>query len=256
MSSAAGQTPGPAPGMPGRRAELVDALARVRRRMESACLEAGRRGADVELVAVTKTRSARDVALLLDLGLRTFGENRPQEAEAKRESLALLRPGERPDWRLVGRLQRNKARAVARWAARVESVDSPRLADALDAAALGAADAGDRPGPLPVLVQVSLDGDPRRGGVPLDGLDELADRVERAEWLRLDGLMAVAPFDGDPDRAFGTLQELSGRLRGRLPHAWVISAGMSADLERAIRYGSTCVRVGTALLGDRRLASP
>jgi uncharacterized pyridoxal phosphate-containing UPF0001 family protein len=106
---------------------------------------------------------------------------------------------------------------------------------------------------LPVLVQVSLDGDPERGGVPLDGLDELADRVERVGGLRLDGLMAVAPLGADHDRAFGTLAEVSARLCIRLPHARVISAGMTADLERAIRYGSTCVRVGTALLGDRRL---
>jgi PLP dependent protein len=238
-----------------RLAELAAALAQVRLRIESACRQSGRTVAEVELIAVTKNRSARDVALLLDLGLQVFGENRPQEASAKLGRLGELRPGAASDWHLIGTLQRNKARAVAQWAARVESVDSPRLADALDVAARRAADEGTRQGPLPVLIQVSLDGDPGRGGVPLVGLDQLADQVERAAALRLDGLMAVAPLGAERDHGFGTLAEVSARLCSRLPHARVISAGMTSDLELAIRYGSTCVRVGTALLGDRRLTS-
>jgi hypothetical protein len=241
---------------PDRRDELAAALAAVRARIAHACREAGRAVSQVELVAVTKTRPAEDVALLVDLGLRVFGENRPQEAAAKVDELVRLRPAESLSWHLVGSLQRNKARAVARWAARVESVDSVRLADALGSAVQRAREAGERDEALPVLVQVSLDADRARGGVPLGELDALADRVNATQGLRLDGLMAVAPLGADPDRAFGTLWEVSERLRSRLPHARVISAGMTADLERAIRYGSTCVRVGTALLGDRRLASP
>ena len=240
----------------GRLAELVNSLAEVRERIESACRQYRRSSADVELVAVTKTRPAEDVALLSDLGLRIFGENRPQEASAKMMCVAQLRPAMTCDWHLVGRLQRNKAGAVARWAARVESVDSSRLADALDLAARRAVGEGQRRALLPVLIQVSLDGDPLRGGVLLEDLDVLADRVERAEGLRLDGLMAVAPLGVDRDRAFGTLEQVSAGLCNRFPHARVISAGMTTDLERAIRYGSTCVRVGTALLGERRITSP
>ncbi|HWN33728.1 MAG TPA: YggS family pyridoxal phosphate-dependent enzyme [Pseudonocardia sp.] len=240
----------------GRRAELAARLAAVRGRIAAACVAAGRSAEEVELLAVTKTRPASDLALLLDLGLLAFGENRPQEAGAKVAELAGLRAGAAPRWHLVGSLQRNKARAVAGWAARVESVDSARLADALDAAALRARDEGARPGPLPVLIQLSLDGDPARGGVPIPGLAELADRVAGTAGLALHGLMAVAPLGVDPDQAFDTLREAAAGLLRSHPDAREVSAGMTADFERAIRYGSTCVRVGTALLGDRPLASP
>jgi pyridoxal phosphate enzyme (YggS family) len=211
---------------------------------------------EVELLAVTKTHPAVDVALLLDLGQRSFGENRPQEAADKVKQVAALRPASAARWHLVGRLQRNKARSVASWASRVESVDSARLVDALDAAALRARERGERAGPLPVLLQLSLDGDPGRGGVVAGELAALADRVDAAEGLQLQGLMAVAPLGADPDWAFSGVEAAAYRLRRQHPHATVISAGMTADLERAIQYGSTCVRVGTALLGDRQLASP
>jgi hypothetical protein len=239
-----------------RRAELAARLAAVCERIAAACAAAGRAADEVELLAVTKTRPAGDLALLLDLGLRAFGENRPQEAGAKVAELAELRPDTRPHWHLVGSLQRNKARAVAGWAARVESVDSARLADALDKAAQRARDEGAREGPLPVLIQLSLDGDPARGGVPIPGLAELADRVAGTSGLALHGVMAVAPLGVEPDHAFDTLREAAAGLLLTHPGARVVSSGMTADFERAIRYGSTCVRVGTALMGDRPLASP
>lgn len=240
---------------PDRRAELAAALERVRARVAAACQAAGRDPGEVELVAVTKTRPASDLALLLDLDQRTFGENRPQEAAAKVTELARLRPAGRPRWHQVGRLQRNKARSVARWAARVESVDSPRLVDALADAVRRALDSGQRDAPLSVLVQVSLDNHPGRGGAPIQQVPALAERVQAAGELELDGVMAVAPLGADPDPAFAALAEVAARLRDQHPRARVISAGMTADFERAIRYGSTCVRVGTALLGDRPLAS-
>lgn len=239
-----------------RRAELAGALAAIRGRIAAACASAHRSPDEVELLAVTKTRPATDAALLLELGLRAFGENRVREATGKVAELDRLRPGNGARWHLVGRLQRNKARPVAAWAARVESVDSVRLADALDEAARRAVQGGERSAPLPVLVQVSLDDDPARGGVPPSGLDELADRVAAAAGLRLDGLMAVAPLGAEPARAFADLARLAERLRSRHPDARVLSAGMTADLDEAIGHGSTCVRVGTALLGERRLASP
>lgn len=239
-----------------RRAELADALASVRRRIAAACTAAGRSPGEVELLAVTKNRLASDLALLLDLGQSAFGENRPQEATAKVAELAELRPGNEARWHMVGRLQRNKARAVVRWATRVESVDSARLVEVLDAEARRAMDRGERPGPLPVLLQLSLDGDPTRGGVVSSELLPLADRVASTEGLVLSGLMAVAPLGEEPDRAFAVLDESANRMGIYHPHATVVSAGMTADFETAIRHGSTCVRVGTALLGDRPLASP
>lgn len=242
--------------MADRRAELEERLAAVRARIAAACRAAGRDPAEVDLLAVTKTVPAADVAILLDLGLTAFGENRVQEATAKVAEVAALRPGSAPCWHLVGGLQRNKARAVVAWAARVESVDSVRLADALDRAVTRAVDEGRREGPLSVLVQFSVDGDPHRGGVPLDGLIPLADHVAGCAGLRLDGLMAVAPLGADPEPAFAAVADAARRLRAAHPAAAVLSAGMSGDLEVAIRHGTHVVRVGTALVGERPIASP
>jgi pyridoxal phosphate enzyme (YggS family) len=242
-----------------RRAELAARLAAVRERIAAACAAAGRDPDRVELMAVTKTVPAADVAVLLDLGLTLFGENRAQEAGAKVAEVAALRPdavGDRaPRWHFIGGLQRNKARAVVGWAHRVESVDSVRLADALAAATARACDDGRRDGPLPVLLQYSVDGDPARGGVAADGLLPLADHVAGCAALRLDGLMAVAPQHADPEAAFAAVAVASERLRSAHPEAVVLSAGMSGDLEVAIRHASGVVRVGTALVGYRPLAS-
>ncbi|MPZ64674.1 MAG: YggS family pyridoxal phosphate-dependent enzyme [Pseudonocardiaceae bacterium] len=242
--------------MSDRAGELAAALAAVRERIAAACAAAGRDPTDVRLLTITKTFPATDVALLADLGLSGFGEARDQEAIPKVAELATLRPGSEPRWEMVGRLQRNKARSVARWAHAVQSVDSPRLVEALGRAALAAVDAGERSGPLRVLVQASIDGDTGRGGCPLAGLDALADRIANADGLQLAGVMAVAPLGADPDEAFATLTESAQRIRRDHPTATELSAGMSGDLEAGIRYGSTCVRVGTALLGKRRLISP
>jgi len=238
-----------------RRDELARRLAALRERIAAACAAADRDPASVELLAVTKTVPAEDVALLLDLGLTAFAENRVQEAGAKVGAVAGLRPGAHPRWHFVGSLQRNKARAVVRWADRVESVDSVRLADALDAAVRRDQDAGGRTDRLPVLLQYSVDGDPQRGGVPRDGLSRLAEHVASCAGLQLAGVMAVAPLGADPDVAFGDIAAAATRLRAEFPQATVLSAGMSGDLEAAIRHGSGVVRVGTALVGDRPLTS-
>ncbi|MEJ2861833.1 YggS family pyridoxal phosphate-dependent enzyme [Actinomycetospora flava] len=234
-----------------RRAELEEALAAVRERVADAARAAGRDPAEVGLLAVTKTWPAEDVALLTDLGLAAFGENKEQEGAAKAAELAALRPGATARWHVVGRLQRNKARSLVRWAHAVDSVDSARLVDALEAAAAKAIDAGERSDPLEVLVQVSVDADPGRGGAPVDEVPGLADRVASAGHLRLGGVMTVAPQDVAPEEAFATVWELAGRVRAAHPGATTLSAGMSGDLEAAVSYGSTCVRVGTALLGRR-----
>jgi PLP dependent protein len=238
-----------------RRDELARRLAAVQERIAAACAAAGRDPAEVGLLAVTKTVPAEDVAVLLDLGLTAFGENRVQEAEAKVAAVAALRPDAEPRWHLVGSLQRNKARSVVRWAARVESVDSTRLADALDLAVRREQEAGGRTSRLPVLLQFSVDGDSRRGGVARDGLGPLAEHVSTCAGLRLAGIMAVAPLGLDPDTAFAGVATAAAWLRERFPQATVLSAGMSGDLEAAIRHGSGLVRVGTALVGERPLTS-
>ena len=239
-----------------RRDELADALKDVRARIDDAAKAAGRDPATVKLLAVTKTFPASDAALLTDLGMLDLGENREQEGSAKAAELRELRPDAQVRWHMVGRLQRNKARSAVRWATEIQSVDSIRLAEALAHGVANAWEAHDRHGPLDVLVQASIDGDPDRGGCPLDDLPRLADTVARSGELTLRGLMAIAPLEMSPDEAFERLANAAERIRIDHPHATELSAGMSGDLEQAIRHGSTCVRVGTALLGARGLASP
>ncbi|ANY09675.1 YggS family pyridoxal phosphate-dependent enzyme [Pseudonocardia sp. HH130630-07] len=240
---------------PDRTAELAERLGTVRGRLDAACRAAGRDPAEVALLAVTKTVPAVDVADLVDLGLTAFAENRAQEAAAKAAEVARLRPDAALHWHFVGGLQRNKVRAVLPWVTRIESVDSERLARAIDKEVARSRDRGERDGPLPVLVQYSVDGDPERGGVPDSGLDELTDLVAGLAGLELAGLMAVAPLDRSPDAAFAAIAGAARRTRERHPGATVLSAGMSGDLEAAVDHGSTAVRVGTALVGERRITS-
>ncbi|MER6667880.1 YggS family pyridoxal phosphate-dependent enzyme [Amycolatopsis japonica] len=239
-----------------RKGELAASLAEVEERIAAACESAGRARDEVKLLAVTKTFPALDAALLADLGALDLAENRDQEAGAKAEEVAGLRPDARIRWHMVGSLQRNKAKSVVRWADEVQSVDSERLAEALAKATKSALDSGQREHPLDVLIQVSLDDDPKRGGIRLNDVSHLAERIAHVGDIRLQGLMAVAPLGIDPAEAFGKLARASEQLREEHPNAREISAGMSNDLEQAIAHGSTCVRVGTALLGGRGLASP
>jgi pyridoxal phosphate enzyme (YggS family) len=239
-----------------RKAELAANIAATRDRIAKACAAAGRHPTEIRLLAVTKTFPATDVALLADLGLTDFAENRDQEAAPKAAELAALRPGVGVRWSMVGRLQRNKARSVVGWADEVQSVDSGRLADALANATAASLDRGNRTEPLDVLVQASIDGDPERGGCPLPDLLPLSDHIGGLDALRLRGVMAVAPLGMPPEQAFDRLAVAARQVRTSHPSATCLSAGMSGDLEQAITYGSTCVRVGTALLGGRPLASP
>ncbi|MGW4499806.1 YggS family pyridoxal phosphate-dependent enzyme [Micromonospora sp. NPDC004336] len=243
-------TDSPATVRPDRRAELAAGLARVRSRIAQACADAGRDTSEVTMIAVTKTYPAGDVVALAGLGVLDVGENRDQEASPKAAEVAAA--GVTPRWHFIGQLQRNKARSVVRYADAVHSVDSARLAGALDRASVAGRDR-----PLDVLVQVSIDGDAARGGAlpgsadPDAGLDAVAEAVAGAEALRLTGLMAVAPLGWEPERAFARLAEVAAGFRTLHPRAGALSAGMSGDLEIAVRYGATHVRVGSALLGMR-----
>lgn len=243
------EPPLPAPES-GRRAQLAANLAEVRARIDRACAAAGRDPAEVTLVAVTKTYPAADVVSLAGLGVTEVGENRDQEAAPKAAEVAAA--GVRVRWHFVGQLQRNKARSVVRYADLVHSVDSVRLARALAEAA-----GRHRDRPLAALVQVNLDGAPGRGGALVGGADRdrevaavAAEVAGRAE-LRLAGVMTVAPLDWEPERAFARLAEVAAQVRRAHPGATIVSAGMSGDLEAAIRHGATHVRIGSALLGKR-----
>ncbi|MGA9871876.1 MAG: YggS family pyridoxal phosphate-dependent enzyme [Rhodococcus sp. (in: high G+C Gram-positive bacteria)] len=240
----------------GRAAEIETALNSVHERIEAACVAAGRDVGEVTLLPVTKFFPADDVQILYDLGCRDFGESREQDASVKVDELADSFADDRARWHMIGRLQRNKAKSVARWATSIHSVDSDRLVAALEKAVTGAVDDGSRSTPLDVLIQVSLDGDVHRGGVDRTDVAALAERVAASSNLRLGGLMAVPPIDAEPDAAFADLEGLHHELLAQHPDANQLSAGMTGDLEHAIRHGSTCVRVGTAILGSRPITSP
>jgi pyridoxal phosphate enzyme (YggS family) len=227
----------------GRRDQLATSLGEVRERIARACAAAGRPADAVTLVAVTKTYPASDVVLLAGLGVTDVGENRDQEAAPK--AAQARAEGATPRWHYIGQLQRNKVRSVLTYADVVESADSERLVAAL---AKGAADRAD---PLEVLVQVSIDGAAGRGGAAGDDVWRVADAVASSGGLRLGGVMAVAPMDWEPDDAFERLAGISARLAAAHPGATTVSAGMSGDLEAAVRHGATHVRIGTSLLGTR-----
>jgi PLP dependent protein len=248
-----------------RESELTLALAAVRSRLALAAEAVGRNVGEIELLPITKLFPATDVAILSRLGCRSVGESREQEASAKVAELARLADASpRADWRevhwhMVGQIQRKKARSLARWAHTAHSIDSTQLVTALDRAVAAALAEGYRDNPLRVYVQVSLDGDTSRGGVDIQtpgAVDEVCAQVQRSKCLELLGLMGIPPLDWNPDEAFDRLQSEHRRVLESHPHAVGLSAGMSDDLEIAVKHGSTCVRVGTALLGPRRLPSP
>jgi pyridoxal phosphate enzyme (YggS family) len=226
-----------------RRDEIEANLTAVRERIAGACARAGRSADQVTLTVVTKFFPASDVHLLAELGVRDVGENRHQEAEAKRAECADLGL----TWHFIGGLQSNKAAAVAAYADVVESVDRAKLLLGLTR---GAHEAGRT---LDVLVQVSLDEDPGAGrsGVVPDQVEALAEQVVAAEGLRLRGVMAVAPLGADPLPAFAKLASVADLVRRVDPAATWVSAGMSADLEAAVESGATHVRIGSAVLGSR-----
>ncbi len=228
-----------------RRGELAGHLDQVRKRIVAACAAAGRDPAETTLVAVTKTWPASDVRLLYELGLTDFGENRDAEAAGKAAQLT----GLAITWHFVGQLQTNKAASVARYADVIHSVDRIRLVRALGAAARR------QERTLTCLVQVSLDpvdADAGRGGAPPDQVRAVAEAVAGEEGLVLGGVMAVAPIGVPAGEAFAGLAPSAAAVRSVRPEATVVSAGMSGDLEAAVAAGATHLRIGTALLGDRR----
>lgn len=240
--------PGPGGQEDGRLARLRDNLAAVNRRIESAADAAGRLGSPPALIVVTKFHPAQDIRRLASLGVRDVGENRDQEAAGKAAELSDLDLR----WHFVGQLQSNKAKSVVRYAHAVHSVDRPQLAAALAKAVTTEQDRTGR-GSLACFIQVSLDeeaGGPRGGIDPAD-VPALAEQLAGAEGLVLAGVMAVAPRGADPAAAFEKLAGISADLTAAHPEAGGISAGMSQDLESAIRFGATHLRIGSDILGPR-----
>ena len=225
-----------------RREQLATNLAAVDERIVAACGAAGRPREEVTLIVVTKTYPASDVDLLVELGVTDIGENRHPEAGRKLADVS----GPEPRLHFIGGLQTNKANAVARYADVIQSVDRPRLVDALSR---GADLAGRE---LGCLVQVDFGDavDGRAGVAPADAA-QLADMIAGSPGLRLDGVMTVAPLGEDPRPSFDALARIGERIRASHPSATVVSAGMSDDFELAIQSGATHLRVGRSILGER-----
>lgn len=242
-----------------RERDLAEALTAVRTRLSRAAQAAGRNADEIELLPITKFFPAEDVLILHRLGCREFGESREQEASKKSAKVGAVLGAQPIRWHMVGRIQRNKARSIAGWAYAAHSVDNAKLITALGRFTAEALEQGGRAEPLRVYLQLSLDGDESRGGVDIgrtDSVDELCAAVASTDGLEFAGLMAIPPLDADADTAFARLQEEKDRLQKAFDQPLGLSAGMSNDLESAVKHGSTCVRVGTALLGQRPLTSP
>ncbi|OAE01504.1 YggS family pyridoxal phosphate-dependent enzyme [Arthrobacter sp. OY3WO11] len=232
-----------------RTAELAGRLEAVRRRIGVAAAAAGRAGRLPTLIVVTKFHPAEDIRRLAALGVTDVGENRDQEAAGKAEILADCGL----TWHFVGQLQTKKAKSVVRYASAVHSVDRPQLVDALAKAMQNERAATAGRAPLDCFIQVSLEDDAgaHRGGAAPGDVLLLADRIAAADGLRLAGVMAVAPLGAPPEPAFEKLAGVSARLVAHHPGASAISAGMSQDLEAAIAFGATHLRIGSDILGSR-----
>jgi len=211
--------------------------------VESACLAANRNFSEVTIIAVTKTWPAADVDLLAHLGVTNVGENRDQEAAAKKLEVQ----ASNLTWHAIGQVQTNKAKSIVQWADAVHSVDRIELVHAL------AKVMPTRNRPLDVFIQINLDPDVRqeRGGLRDGDVLELAEQICAIPGLNLMGVMGVAPVNEDAAQAFAALERSSLQLRQHMPAAQYISAGMSADYEIALKYGATHLRLGSVILGNR-----
>jgi pyridoxal phosphate enzyme (YggS family) len=217
---------------------LRAALDAVLARIAAAARAAGRDPKHVTLVAVSKTHPAEAVSAAIAAGQLCFGENRVQEAAAKFPALRASHPSLR--LHLIGALQTNKAEEAVRLADTIESLDRPRLANAIEVAA-------QKIGRLPnLLVQVNIGDEPQKSGIALAEADSFVDSCRTRFGESLRGLMCIPPASEAPDRYFQALADM--RARHGLP---VLSMGMSGDFETAIRLGATHVRVGTAIFGSR-----
>ncbi|HZZ15458.1 MAG TPA: YggS family pyridoxal phosphate-dependent enzyme [Candidatus Sulfotelmatobacter sp.] len=232
---------------------IPENLGGVLERIHGAARRAGRRPEEIALMAVSKTHPAEHIREAYSAGQRLFGENRVQEFAGKAGALQDLKDAE---WHMIGHLQSNKAAKTAELFRGVDSVDSLKLAEKLDAGAraLGRT--------LEVMIEINVGGEAAKSGVAPESreLDELLMAALRLEALVFRGLMTVPPFTENPEGArpyFRKLRELRDTIAGRKLSAIAmdeLSMGMSHDFEVAIEEGSTCVRVGTAIFGERAKA--
>ena len=231
-------------------ADIPARLAAVQQRVADAARAAGRDPASVKLLAASKTRTPEAVLIASRAGQTLFGENRAQELRDKCDALK----GQPLDWHFIGGLQRNKVKYVVGRASLIHSVDSEKIADAIDQRAALLRERGELSGPVGVLVQVNVGDEASKGGADLDGGLALARYVHGLDNLALEGLMAIPPFTEDPADAapyFAQMAALFARGQAAGLPLTELSMGMSHDLEVAVAHGATIVRVGTAIFGPR-----
>ena len=190
---------------------------------------------DVTLIVVTKTYPVSDVQILKELGVENFGENRTEEGEVKAAAVPAT-------WHFQGGIQSRKLKDIVQWADVIHSLDSTEHALKLGQRAVR---------PMKVFLQLSLDGDPERGGVVESELAALAEVVLAAPNLTLAGLMCVPPVSAIPAEAFSQIYSVHQRFLRDFPNAQSLSTGMSGDFEVAIDHGATHIRVGSSILGSR-----
>ncbi len=230
---------------------ISENIAIIRQQISSAAQRAGRRSEDVALMAVSKTFPAASIREAYDAGVRLFGENRVQEFSRK---LDVVRDLQEAEWHMIGHVQSNKAAATAEMFTAVDSLDSLKLAEKLNASA------GKLGKKLGVLIEINLGGETAKSGLAPDSgeLEQLLTAAPRFDHLEFRGLMTIPPFTDDAEQArpyFRKLRALRDQIAGRHLSAIrmdVLSMGMSHDFEIAIEEGSTCVRVGTAIFGQRK----
>ncbi|MFT2816564.1 YggS family pyridoxal phosphate-dependent enzyme [Leifsonia sp. A12D58] len=216
---------------------LAERLESVRSRVAAAATASGRSPSDITTIVVTKFHPASLISELHSLGVHDVGENRHQEAQAKAAELSDLDLR----WHFVGQVQGKKAKQIRSYADVIHSVDRSSLVDSLASSE----------STVDCFIQVNLTDDAARGGVAEPELDQLVESVLAADGLRLLGLMAVAPLDEEPRRAFARVRQLGERVRSLAPDASLLSMGMSHDFEDAIAEGATHLRIGTAITGNR-----
>ena len=229
---------------------IAENISHVHDRIAVAARRAGRNPQEIALLAVSKTFPAGHIRQAYEAGMRIFGENRVQEFATKAEAVRELREAQ---WHMIGHLQTNKAAKAVELFSAVDSVDSLKLAEKLN---LAAEKIGKK---LAVLIEVNLGGEKAKSGIAPEKpeLEQILQSAPQLEHMAIDGLMTIPPFTEDPQQArpyFRKLRELRDKLALRkLPGVSMdtLSMGMSHDFEVAIEEGSTYVRVGTAIFGER-----
>ena len=229
---------------------LMENIKNVYRKISSASIRSGRSPFDVKLIAVTKTVPVKKVQEAIDLGLRIFGENRVQEAQEKILHFGAHCQECQFEWHLIGHLQRNKAKTAVELFDLIHTVDSIKLAEAVNNYAV-------KEGKTQrILIQVKLSREETKHGIKKGELIALVSAVSEMSNLKLEGLMTMPPFFDNPQKTRPYFKELSElrnevvlKTASRMPE---LSMGMTNDYEEAILEGATMVRIGTAIFGARR----